>query len=153
MTSSTPQLPADRQAIGQLVTRLQQHFRNALFNAPGREEQFPDIRLPHLQIWGNVGIDGVRLTDLAERANLSLATCSELVSELQENGYLERRPDPRDGRAKLIFPTTKGLNLLAEAGRVVAELESQWRALCPPGEFDRACRTFDHLLNALGPRP
>ena len=153
MVSSTPHLPTDRQAIGQLVGRLQQHFRAALFSAPGRDEQFPDIRFPHMQIWGNVGIDGVRLTVLAERANLSLAACSELVNELQEAGYLERRPDPSDGRAKLIYPTAKGRGLLAEAGRVVAEVESHWRTLCAPGEFDRACRTLDQLLNSLGPRP
>jgi DNA-binding MarR family transcriptional regulator len=147
MAPSTPRLPTDRQAVGQLV------FRAELFGAPGRREQFPDIRLPHLQIWGNVGIDGVRLTALAERANLSLAACSELVNELQDAGYLERRPDPSDGRAKLIYPTAKGRRLLDEAGRVVAEVENHWRNLCPPGEFDRACHTLDQLLNSLGPRP
>jgi DNA-binding MarR family transcriptional regulator len=153
MASSTPRLATDRQAVGQLVGRLQQHFRIELFGAPEREELFPDIRFAHMQIWGNVGIDGVRLTVLADRANLSLAACSELVNELQEAGYLERRPDPSDGRAKLIFPTTKGRKLLDEAGRVVAQIESRWRALCPPGEFDQACRTLDGLLGALGPRP
>jgi DNA-binding MarR family transcriptional regulator len=153
MVPSTPRLATDRLAVGQLVGRLQQHFRTELFGAPGRDDLFPDIRFPHMQIWGNVGIDGVRLTTLADRANLSLAACSELVNELQESGYLERRPDPSDGRAKLIFPTTKGRRLLDEAGRVVAEIESRWRALCPPGDFDHACHTFDRLLNALGPRP
>lgn len=153
MASSTPRLPTDRQAVGQLVSRIQQHFRIELFGAPGREEQFSDIRFPHMQIWGNVGIDGVRLTVLAERANLSLAACSELVNELQDTGYVERRSDPSDGRAKLIYPTTKGRRLLDEAGRVVAEIEDHWRALCPPGDFDHACRTLDTLLNALGPRP
>ena len=153
MAPSTPRLPTDRQAIGQLVGRLQQHFRDELFGASGRAEQFPDLRFPHMQIWGNVGIDGVRLTVLADRANLSLAACSELVNELQDAGYLERRPDASDGRAKLIFPTAKGRALLDEAGRVVAEIESQWRALCPPGDFDRACSTLDELLNSLGPRP
>ena len=153
MATSTPRLPTDRQAVGQLVGRLQQHFRIELFGAPGRQEQFPDIRFAHMQIWGNVGIDGVRLTVLADRANLSLAACSELVNELQESGYLERRPDPSDGRAKLIYPTGKGRRLLDEAGRVVAEIESRWRALCPPGDFDRACRTLDQLLDSLGPRP
>ena len=123
---------------GHLVGRLQQHFRTELFGAPGRQEQFPDIRFPHMQIWANLGIDGVRLTVLAERANLSLAACSELVNELQEADYLERHPDIGDGRAKLIYPTTKGRRLLDEAGRVVAEIESHWRTLCAPGRV-RSC--------------
>jgi DNA-binding MarR family transcriptional regulator len=149
MSSSSPALPTDRHAIGQLLVRLLTHFRQDLFNHPDARERFPDTRFAHLQIWGNVGVDGIRLTDLAERATLSLAACSELVNELQTLGYLERRPDPTDGRAKLIFPTTRGRELLGVAGGAVAELEERWRRICPPGRFDDACRTLDDLLRQL----
>src|SRR5829696_5042580 len=94
----------DRVAIGQLLGRLLRQFRVELFT-PAAERGYPDVREPHLQIFGNLGVDGVRLTDLAARAQLSLAATSELVNELQDLGYLERRPDPADGRAKRIFPT------------------------------------------------
>jgi DNA-binding MarR family transcriptional regulator len=141
------ELPTDRLAVGQLLGRLLQHFRRELFAQ--REERFPDLRYPHLQIWGNVGIDGVRLTALADRAGLGLPACSELVDDLQGLGYLERRPDPTDGRAKLIFPTLRGREVLDAAGVAVAELEQRWRGSLPPGEFDRACRTLDELLGRL----
>jgi DNA-binding MarR family transcriptional regulator len=78
---------------------------------------------------------------------------SELVDELQDLGYLERRPDPDDGRAKLIFPTKRGRALLNEAGRAVAELEARWRAALGPGEFDAACRALDRLLRTLDETP
>lgn len=152
MDTSTPALPSDRLAIGQLLVRLLLAFRTELFSDP-QLLHFADVRFPHLQIWGNVGIDGIRLTELAHRANLSLAACSELVNELQELGYLERRPDPRDGRAKLIFPTRRGRRVLDEAGRGVARIEAHWRSLCAPSAFDDACRTFDSLLGALDPAP
>ena len=64
-------------------------------------------------------------------------------------GYLERRADPVDGRAKLIFPTSEGRRLLEFAGREVAALEHRWRSLLPAGEFDRACRAFDQILRSL----
>ena len=147
---SIPELPSDRLAIGQLLVRLLHEFRTELLSDP-KGAEFSDIRFPHLQIWGNVGIDGVRLTTLADRANLSLAACSELVNELQELGYLERRPDPSDGRAKLIFPTRAGRRLLDEAGRGVARIEARWRERCEPGEFDRTCATLDALLRSLAP--
>jgi DNA-binding MarR family transcriptional regulator len=150
MNESTPALPTDRLAIGQLLVRLLAAFRAELFDDP-QLNRFADVRFPHLQIWGNVGIDGIRLTDLAHRANLSLAACSELVNELQELGYLERRPDDRDGRAKLIFPTRKGRRVLDEAGRGVARIEARWRSLCAASSFDAACTTFDSLLRALAP--
>jgi DNA-binding MarR family transcriptional regulator len=142
-------LPADRLAIGQLLVRLLHRFRTELFAARERDPRFSDLRYPHLQIWGNVGIDGIRLTTLADRANLGLPACSELVDELQHLGYLARQPDPSDGRAKLIYPTTKGRELLDAAGRAVAELEQRWRKKLPPGAFDTACHTLDDLLSAL----
>ena len=148
MSPSTPQLPADRLAIGQLLVRLLFVFRTELFSDE-RQANYPDLRFPHLQIWGNLGIDGVRLTALADQANLSMAACSELVNELQNLGYLERQPDPLDGRAKLIFPTRKGRLLLDLAGQKVAEIEARWRTLCPPGTFNLACTTLDELLCAL----
>lgn len=151
--ATSSDLPTDRLAIGQLLGRLLHHFRTELFADRDRGQRFPDLRYPHLQIWGNVGIDGIRLTTLAERANLGLPACSELVDELQALGYLERRPDPSDGRAKLIFPTTKGRELLDAAGHVVAELEHRWRQTLPLGAFDGACYALNDLLNALETGP
>jgi DNA-binding MarR family transcriptional regulator len=148
VTPSTPSLATDRLAIGQLLVRLLHEFRTALFDAVEGSE-FADLRFAHNQIWGNVGIDGIRLTELATKANLSLAACSELVNELQSLGYLERQPDPADGRAKLIFPTPRGRRLLDGAGQRVAELEAEWRSHLPAGEFDRACKALDRLLRAI----
>jgi DNA-binding MarR family transcriptional regulator len=142
-------LPTDRLAIGQLLGRLLQQFRTELFAGAAADGRFGDIRFPHLQVWGNLGIEGVRLTELAHRAQLSLAACSELVDELQELGYLERKADPSDGRAKLIFPTRRGRAVLDAAGQAVAELELRWRRQLPRGAFDGACRTLDELLVAL----
>jgi DNA-binding MarR family transcriptional regulator len=142
-------LPTDRLAIGQILVRLLQQFRTELFAGAQADGRFGDIRFPHMHVWGNVGVDGVRLTELARRAQLSLAACSELVDELQELGYLERRRDPTDGRAKLIFPTTRGRTVLDEAGRSVAELEQRWRRELPAGAFDAACRSLDELLGVL----
>src|SRR5450631_563847 len=132
-------LPRDRLAIGQILGRLLHQFRTELFARAQADGRFLDIRFPHLQVWGNIGIDGIRLTDLAAKAQLSLAACSELVDELQRLGYLERRRDPTDGRAKLIFPTPRGRDVLDEAGRSVAELEQRWRRQLPAGAFDAAC--------------
>jgi len=142
-------LPSDRLAVGQILGRLLYQFRTELFADAQADGRFRDIRFPHLQIWGNVGIDGIRLTDLAGKAQLSLAACSELVDELQLQGYLVRRPDRSDGRAKLIFPTKKGRAVLDEAGAAVAALEQRWRESLPRGAFDTACRTLNDLVVAL----
>jgi DNA-binding MarR family transcriptional regulator len=142
-------LPTDRLAVGQILVRLLQQFRTELFASAAADGRFVDIRFPHMHVWGNVGVDGIRLTELARRAQLSLAACSEFVDELQQLGYLERRPDPSDGRAKLIFPTNKGRAVLDAAGQAVAQLEQRWRRQLARGEFDAACRSLNDLLVAL----
>jgi len=147
MTTSR-ELPLDRLAIGQLLVRLLHEFRVELF-APAAEQGYADLRQPHLHIFGNVGIDGVRLTELAARAQLSPATTSELVSDLQRLGYLERRRDPADGRAKLIFPTKRGRKALHDAGNRVAEIERHWSKLIGTARFAEACSTMQELLDRL----
>jgi DNA-binding MarR family transcriptional regulator len=142
-------LSTDRLAIGQILGRLLFQFRSELFDSAGADGRFHDIRFPHLQVWGNIGTEGIRLTDLATKAQLSLAACSELVDELQGLGYLERQADPSDRRAKLIFPTAKGRVVLDAAGESVANLEQRWREQLPPGAFDRACHTFNDLIGAF----
>jgi DNA-binding MarR family transcriptional regulator len=141
-------LPTDRLAIGQLLVRLLRQFRTELF-APAAEHGYLDLRQPHLHIFGNLGIDGIRLTDLAARAQLSLATTSELVSQLEGLGYLERRPDPADGRAKLIFPSPRGRQALDDAGDRVAEIEQHWAQLLGPDRFADTGRALQELLDKL----
>jgi DNA-binding MarR family transcriptional regulator len=141
-------LSTNRLAIGQLLVRLLREFRTELFS-PAGEHGYADLREPHLHIFGTVGIDGIRLTDLAARAQLSLATTSELVSDLQRLGYFERRPDPGDRRAKLIFPTARGRQALNDAGNRVAEIEQHWRGVLGEQRFDNMCMTMQDLLNDL----
>lgn len=144
-------LPSDRPAVGQLLGRLLREFRKELF-AGAALHGYGDIRGPHLQITGNVGIRGIRLTELASRSQLSLATTSELVSDLERLGYLERRPDPHDGRARLIFPTPRGRQTLDHAGDRVAEIEQRWGGLVGAEDFEGACQVMARLLTALEPQ-
>ncbi len=144
-------LPTDRLAVGQLLGRLLREFREELF-APAADAGFGDIRPAHLRVFGNVGIDGVRLTELAARSQLSLAASSELTSELVALGYLERRADPADRRARLIFPTLLGRRALDAAGNRVAEIEHRWAGLVGRTPLDRSLHTLQTLLDALTDR-
>lgn len=146
--ATSSDLPADRLAVGQLLVRLLREFRRDL-SAPAAERGYGDVRDPHLQIFGTVGTGGVRLTELAARAQLSLAATSELVNDLESLGYLRRRPDPADGRAKLIDPTDRGRALLADAGDRVADIEERWGEIVGPTEFAQMCRMMQLLLDTL----
>lgn len=80
--------------------------------------------------------DGARLTEMAERLAVTPATASESVSTLERKGLVERRPDPSDGRARLVVLTRAGRALAAEAESwpdlllaVVEELDPDERRL------------------------
>jgi len=139
---ASPRLP-----IGQLLGRLLRSFRMELFRR-AREGGYDDIREAHLQVFGAIDWSGTRLTDLADRANMTLPAMSELVDDLQRNGYLERRPDPSDGRAKLIRPTRKGRRLLVEALRAVREIEAEYAGIIGKERFAVLVGSLEELVTA-----
>ena len=141
----------DRLAIGQLLVRLLREFRDDLA-APRADAGYGDVRETHFQIFGNIRMGGIRLTELADRAQLSLAAVSELVNDLVGLGYLTRRPDPADGRAKLIDLTTRGQALMAVAGGRVADIESRWSQIVGKRSFAQMTRTMQRLLDELDPK-
>ncbi|WP_099039633.1 MarR family winged helix-turn-helix transcriptional regulator [Mycobacterium neglectum] len=145
------ELPPDRLAIGQLLVRLLREFRDDLA-APRAGAGYGDVREAHFQIFGNIRMGGIRLTELAERAQLSLAAASELVNDLVDLGYLTRRPDPADGRAKLIDLTKRGQSLMADAGDRVADIEGHWSKIVGENKFGQMTATMQRLLDELDPK-
>ena len=76
-----------------------------------READFPEARRAFNPVFIHLPADGCRLTELAAKANMSKQAMSELVEELIDLGYLTRFPDPKDGRAKIILRTDKGISI------------------------------------------
>lgn len=87
---------------------------------------YPDISGTHHPVFQNIDLAGTRLTVLAARADLTHQSMSELVRTLEHRGYLERRPDPSDGRARLVRLTAKGLRMIRQASHEIELMEKQW---------------------------
>jgi DNA-binding MarR family transcriptional regulator len=90
------------------------------------DEGHPDIRPGHGCVFRFVEEEGSRLTDLAERAGLTKQAVGEVVADLEGMGYVERVPDPADGRAKIIRLTDKGRDGQRAAKRLFAQIERRW---------------------------
>jgi len=58
---------------------------------------------------------GSRATDLAAQFLLDKSTVSRQVSGLEQLGFVERRPDPRDHRVQVLHTTPAGSAVLAAA--------------------------------------
>jgi DNA-binding MarR family transcriptional regulator len=77
-------------------------------------------------LFENIDAQGTRLTELAARCDMTHQSMSELVVLLEERGYLERRPDPSDGRARLLCLTQRGKELVRLAIAEMTAIEAQW---------------------------
>jgi DNA-binding MarR family transcriptional regulator len=97
---------------------ISDHLMEALASAG-----FDDQRPAHNAVFANVPPEGIRLTELAQRAGMSKQAMGELVSDLEALGYLDRRPDPEDGRAKLIEFTERGWTAVAVALEAFKHIE------------------------------
>jgi len=90
------------------------------------EAGFEDIRPAHTAVFQHIEADGSRLTDLAERAQITKQSMGYLVDYLEQRGYLERRPDPTDRRVALICLTDRGWDQVRAALSIINAIERDW---------------------------
>lgn len=90
-----------------------------------REAGYGDVRPAHYAVFRYLGLEGSRVTELAEAAGMTKQSMGELVDHLERCGYVERRTDPRDGRAKIVVPTEKGRKGIEAAAERIAEIEAE----------------------------
>ena len=125
---------------------------NARLNAAVAERGFHDLRPALTVVFQHLRDEGSRITELAERAQLTKQTVVYLVNELEQLGYVERVADPHDGRAKLVRATARGEQAVLEARRVAAEIEREWEALLGRKRLAELRRALEELNDSLWPR-
>jgi DNA-binding MarR family transcriptional regulator len=87
---------------------------------------YHDITAAHQSVFEHIDREGTRLTTLAERSGMAHQSMGELVQALERSGYLQRRNDPTDRRARLIHLTEKGSDLVRCAIAHSNEIETAW---------------------------
>jgi DNA-binding MarR family transcriptional regulator len=81
------------------------------------------IKPSHSAVFAQIEPGGSRLTKLAAGANITPQSMGVIVDELEELGYVERRPDPSDRRAKLISLTARGRQAVDAGEATITGLE------------------------------
>lgn len=85
---------------------------------------------------------GLRLTELAERMNVSKASASAMASKLEARGYLQRQPCAEDGRAMRLLATAKSSALEQEERDVYVNTAASLAEHLSPEEMQQ----LSHLL-------
>jgi len=109
------------------------------------------ITLAQARVFQRVDHAGIRLTRLAESAQVTKQTAGVLVDELQRGGYVERIPDPSDGRARLITITAKGYQVIKIALNRQNEIEAQWKHHLGPRASDQLHQALRKLREITDP--
>lgn len=112
-----------RENLGFLLAKASQRWNELLYErfvAAG----FPDVR----PSYGSILLplfeeDGLRMGELAARARLSKQTMTTMVRLLERDGLVERRTDPSDGRASLVFLTERAQSFRPVAEATLTELD------------------------------
>ena len=101
------------------------------------EEGYPEISPSHGLVFQYLDDQGTRITTLAVRAGMTKQSMSALVYQLEEYGYLKRKPDADDARAVLFTLTSKGQTLRSKAQHLNYQFEQKWKQKLGADEYNK----------------
>lgn len=111
---------------------------------------YPDIPAAQTIVFAHVDTQGMRLSELAERAQLTKQLVTYLVTAVEERGYVERVPDPSDGRAKIVRLTERGQQVAQAGSEIIASIEREWAASLGPEDMEELRSLLQRLVSILG---
>jgi DNA-binding MarR family transcriptional regulator len=138
----------DRPLIGLLLRLVYQQYAQDI-EAALRGAGFGDIRPAAGNVFPFVPPEGITVSRLAELARVRKQSMAQAVSQLEETGYVERRPNPRDHRSQLVFLTERGASVPPVTHAAAERVEQHWAALTSPAEFEALRASLLHLLSEL----
>ncbi len=109
------------------------------------EAGHPDVTSGMIALFRLTGIDQRRPGEIALTARLSKQATNDFLRELERLRYVERHPDPTDGRARLVKLTKRGHELDAAVWAAGRDVERSW-AIRIDG---KRMATFDEVLTEL----
>ena len=137
-----------RPLIGLLLRLLYQHYASDI-DAALREAGFDDLRPPHANVFPFVPPEGISVSALAELAGVRKQTMAQAVEQLERLGYVERRPNPRDRRSRLVFLTKRGASVKPVTHATAERVEERWAELTSPQELEALRASLLRLLTEL----
>jgi len=112
------------------------------------ERGYSDIRPAHGNVFGHIRPHGSRLTELAERAQITKQSMAYLVDYLETRGYVERIPDPDDGRARVIRLTEHGWQVRQIGAEIIDQIEAQWNTTIGEENMYQLRRLLEQLVHS-----
>lgn len=139
-------------SLGVLLRLLHQQFSGAV-DAALAEAGFGDVRAAHSSVFTFVPPEGMPVSELTRLARMRKQSMAQTVEELEQLGYVERRPSPDDKRVRLVFLTTRGRKIRPLAAAAGSRIEAEWAKLIGSTQLDALKDGLANLLEQLQPPP
>lgn len=112
--------------------------------------------LSHAMVWplvmiGRLG-NGARQGEVAEAVGVEPPSLVRIIDQLVALGYVERRDDPRDGRAKTVHLTDSGREQFARTEAALNEFRRQLFVGIPDQDIEACMRVMAQLEAAVAAR-
>lgn len=140
-----------RPAIGGLLRLAWQAHRDLMYDQLVRAG-YSDVTRAQFALLRWPSVDGMRPGEVAELAGLSKQAVNDLLAELERHGYLQRRPHPHDGRARIVQLTRRGKRLQRTTHDLSRSLEATWAATVGEQRFAALRSTLEDMIAAGHPR-
>ena len=134
--------------IGLLLRLAYQAYAQDI-DAALAEAGFDDIRPAAANVFPFVPPDGITVSRLAELARVRKQSMAQAVDQLERTGYVERRPNPRDHRSRLVFLTPRGASVPPVTHSAAEQVVARWAQLTSPAEFEALRGSLLRLLTEL----
>ena len=134
--------------VGLLLRLLYQHYSEDI-HAALSDAGFSDLGPAHANVFPFVGPEGITVSELARLAGVRKQTMAQAVEQLERMGYVERRPNPRDRRSRLVLLTERGESVKPVTHATAERVEKRWAQLTSPEELEAVRGSLLHLLNEL----
>jgi DNA-binding MarR family transcriptional regulator len=108
----------------------------------------PDVTTAMIALFRFAGVDRRRPGEIATAARLSKQAINDMLRELERLGYVERHPDPTDGRARIVQLTKRGHALDTAVWTAGREVEQSWRERFGDEHWATFTAVLDKLIAA-----
>ena len=154
MTTSAPRPREERRepGLGILAARLLFAVHDELY---ARLWEAGHGQLTHLHgaVIAHLDEKGTRATELSRRSGRHKQVIGRIVDELEALGYVERRSEEADRRAKLVVPTARGRKVMRLSDEIVRDIERRVATIIGKGAFNEFRKTLGVVVDLLARPP
>jgi MarR family transcriptional regulator, temperature-dependent positive regulator of motility len=124
-----------------------EHYRKVMQknNAQG----YDDLKVSFSAVLSNMSFEGSKLVDIAKRTNMTKQALGQIANEIEALGYVKRVPDAKDGRAKNLVFTNRGVQLISNSITAVMEIEREFSDLIGIEKISQLKAIINELATAI----